>query len=150
MTSTEYQTGKENDTPGEKDDSPNKENGVFDGESGALRDFYAGKIPVTPDATKEVFDLATQMRLENEESNRTLRVRIEVLKQMEVFMQFVKVMLPIALLLLAWHNFAPPQWGWLDTSQTDWLKRVIYGAFLLGSTSIAIRGILPKFLSNDD
>ena len=136
MTSTENQTDEENDTPDE--------------DSGELRDFYAERIPVTPEARKEAFDLATQMGLENEESNRTLRVRIEVLKQMEVFMQIVKVMLPIALLLLAWHNFAPPQWGWLGEGQTEWLKRVIYGAFFLGSSSVAIRGILPKFLSNDD
>lgn len=150
MTSTEYQTDEKNDAPDEENDTPDEENDAPDEENDSLKDFYVGKIPVTPDATKDASDLVAQMRLENEESNRTLRVRIEVLKQMEVFMQFVKVILPIAILILAWHNFAPPQWGWLVKEQTDWLKRVIYAVFFLGSSSVAIRGILPKFLSNDE
>ena len=120
------------------------------GEPDDLEDRYVDIIQTSTEDTKTEDQFNEQMRLNYEESKKRLMLRIELLDQMTTFMQFVKIMVPTAILLLAWHNFTPPSWGWLDKDQTDWLKRVMYGSFFLISSSVALRGLASKYLPEQE
>ena len=115
-----------------------------------LEDQYVQAIQPSTEDTKTEDQIKEWMRLSYEESEKRLILRIELLNQMTTFMHFVKVMIPAAILLLAWHNFTPPSWGWLKENQTDWLKRIMYGAFFLISSSVALRGIISKYLPEEE
>lgn len=100
---------------------------------------------VVPDekAKLEEDRMIAQMRLDIDDLDRAAQLRGALLEQAKSTLFVTRFIIPLAILVLAWHYIVPLWLGWLTPQQLDWLKEISYGGFVVSSISLAVQ----KYLS---